>query len=114
MKKVVLVARFARGFSSIPTRVLAATNAGATGAAGGGEAGVGVTVGVGILVAVGVLAVVDVAEGVGVRDRVGEAVAVLEGSSGVAVSSARASCSWTPAGGGSGFSAAKARGIAPP
>ena len=97
MKKVVLVARFDRGFSSIPARVRAATNAGATGAAGGGAAGVGVMVGASVLVAVAVLVGVEVAERVGVRDRVGEAVAVVDGSDGVAVSGARAICSGAPA-----------------
>ncbi len=112
---MVLVARFVRGVSSIPAKELAAIKAGAGGGAGGAAVGVLVAVGAVVFVAVAVFVGDLVGVDVGVRDRVGETVAVVEGSGGVAVSGANAICSWTPAvGGDSEFSAASARGIAPP
>lgn len=116
MKNVVLVARFARGFSSIPARVLTATSAGAGGGAGGVAVCVLVAVGAGVFVAVAVFVAAVVAVEVGVRERVGEPVAVAVSSGGVAVSDARAICSdcESAAGVDSGLSAARARGIAPP
>lgn len=113
---MVLVARFARGFSSIPARVLTATRAGAGGGGGGVAVCVLVAVGAGVFVAVAVFVAAVVAVDVGVRERVGETVAVVEGLGAVAVSGAMAICSVckSAAGADSGLSAARARGIAPP